>query len=175
MSDTWFFPRFEVNLSYRYGRVRQREMRPTTSRLAKLAPLWRLKRSCHSRSKPPLRAEVSGTWIDTTLLSTICWRRLVTCLDSLNTRSHDSTFTARARRRNAQMRFSPVGLWLTQSSPSSWPASHPPNARLRGGAYAIPELRHMMLKVPKVVTIFRMTPCGATRAIRFHESVLILI
>ena len=29
------------------------------------------------------------------------------------------------------------------------PASHPPNARVRGGAYAIPKLRHMMLKVPK--------------------------
>ena len=29
------------------------------------------------------------------------------------------------------------------------PATYPPNARVRGGAYAIPELRHMMLKVPK--------------------------
>jgi len=29
------------------------------------------------------------------------------------------------------------------------PASHPPNAGVRGGAYAISELRHMMLKVPK--------------------------
>jgi hypothetical protein len=28
-------------------------------------------------------------------------------------------------------------------------ASHPPNARVRGGAYAISELGHMMLKVPK--------------------------
>jgi len=28
-------------------------------------------------------------------------------------------------------------------------ASHPPNARVRGSAYAISELRHMMLKVPK--------------------------
>src|SRR2546425_2126331 len=28
-------------------------------------------------------------------------------------------------------------------------APHPPNARIRGGAYAIPELCHMMLKVPK--------------------------
>src|SRR5207249_9210920 len=29
------------------------------------------------------------------------------------------------------------------------PASYPANARVRRGAYAIPELRHMMLKVPK--------------------------
>ena len=38
-----------------------------------------------------------------------------------------------------------------QASLKSWlvPASHPPNACVRDGAYAIAELRHVMLQVPK--------------------------